>query len=76
MTSEISADQRKALYWQLRSQLNGFDALPDPASSDGIKGAYRVGRRMLDALRLLQKELGWEPASSRCDELRTLPGRA
>lgn len=59
MTVQISAAQRDALYRRALAQLRAFDDLLRAIDSGEAETAYRIGRRMTDALRLIQEELGW-----------------
>lgn len=73
MTHSISAAARDALYRRAIDQLNGFDDLLRAAEDGDIEAAYRIGRRMLDSLRLIQEELGWGPAAGGDCELGRIP---
>jgi hypothetical protein len=68
----ISADQRDALYRRALDQLRAFDDLLQAVDAGEMEAAYRLGRRMTDALRLIQEELGWEPVGG-SRELRHIP---
>jgi hypothetical protein len=72
MSLLISADQRDALYRRALDQLRAFDDLLQAVDAGEIETAYRLGRRMTDALRLIQEELGWEPGGG-SRELRQIP---
>lgn len=75
MALELTADQRNALYQRLYTQLNGFDDLFSCIHTGDLEAAYRTGRRMLDALRLLQEELGWETEVGHPKKLQRIPTR-
>jgi hypothetical protein len=70
----ISADQRDALYRRALDQLSAFDDLLQAVDAGEIEAAYRLGRRMTDALRLIQEELGWEPTGAP-RELQHIPSQ-
>lgn len=59
MTIQVSAAQRDALYRRALAQLRAFDDLLGAVDAGETEAAYRIGRRMTDALRLIQEELGW-----------------
>jgi hypothetical protein len=76
MSVTISADQRNALYRRLLDQLRGFDDLLKAVDDGEIETAYRLGRRLTDALSLIQEELGWGEEATGEWELRKIPPKA
>ena len=75
MTVTISAEQRDALYERALAELRGFEDLLAAVDARDMEAAYRRGRRFLDALRLIQEELGWGEHPDGSRDLRTIAPR-
>jgi hypothetical protein len=75
MAIQISPEQRRALYKRMLDQLRSFDDLMNAVEAGDLESAYRSGRRFLDALRLIQEEIGWGEHHAGSLELRCIPSQ-
>ena len=69
----LSKEQQVALYRRCFAQLEVFDDLLSAVGRGELEEAYRQGRRLLDALRLIQEGLGWGEDAPALSSQRAIP---